>query len=275
MSAIPLPHVRSFDRYTERPLVRYQTSALVKEVKHRPVRMISRRSFTPASGNLGNRWRYGHATVRSNGPYQVAFEGIVGSSFQVRYRTRPPLIINRPSLTRVILRSMTSRSPVVHAKKKEAATSNRQIFADSTIPEKKIISTGHWIKGQPSPTIRGNYSPRLGFFLQITIWCFLSHRPTVDHTTGTSAGYYVYIESSYPQKNGDKAWLVSEVLESPRGACLDFWYHMKGATTGNMTVYHRILDKMPVSLWFMQVNHLRRGKEESKAQEIVLHFRET
>jgi hypothetical protein len=35
------------------------------------------------SGNLGNRWRFGHVTVRSNDPYQIAFEGIVGSSFQV------------------------------------------------------------------------------------------------------------------------------------------------------------------------------------------------
>ena len=78
-------------------------------------------------------------------------------------------------------------------------------------------------------------------------------RPLVDHTTGTSAGYYVYIESSYPQLHGDKAWLVSEVLESPRGACLDFWYHMKGNTTGNITVYQRVLDRKPVALWFMEV----------------------
>ncbi|CAF4931464.1 unnamed protein product, partial [Rotaria socialis] len=34
------------------------------------------------SGNLGNRWRYGHVTVSSNDPYQIAFEGVVGSSFQ-------------------------------------------------------------------------------------------------------------------------------------------------------------------------------------------------
>jgi len=49
-------------------------------------------------------------------------------------------------------------------------------------------------------------------------------RSTVDHTIGTSTGYYAYIESSYPQKLGDKAWLVSEVIKSLKGACLDFWY---------------------------------------------------
>ena len=70
---------------------------------------------------------------------------------------------------------------------------------------------------------------------------------------GTSAGYYVYIESSYPQEYGDKAWLVSEVIESPMGACLDFWYHMKGMTTGNLTVLHRILNQQPNALWSLEV----------------------
>lgn len=81
--------------------------------------------------------------------------------------------------------------------------------------------------------------------------------PSVDHTLGTSAGYYVFIESSYPQQYGDKAWLVSEVLESPMGACLDFWYHMKGATTGNLTVLHRVLNQEPTVLWSMEVSRLQ------------------
>ncbi len=42
--------------------------------------------FIYSSGNLGNRWRYGHVTVRSNDPYQIAFEGIVGTSFQVKQK---------------------------------------------------------------------------------------------------------------------------------------------------------------------------------------------
>lgn len=85
-------------------------------------------------------------------------------------------------------------------------------------------------------------------------------RPSVDHTLGTSAGYYAYIESSVPQKYGDKAWLVSEVVESPMGACLDFWYHMKGLTTGNLTVLHRILDQQPTSLWSMEVSIIEISK---------------
>jgi hypothetical protein len=82
---------------------------------------------------------------------------------------------------------------------------------------------------------------------------FLLSRPSVDHTLGTSAGHYTYIESSFPQMPGHRAWLVSEVLESPMGACVDFWYHMKGDTTGNLTVLHRILDQEPMSLWSLDV----------------------
>lgn len=78
-------------------------------------------------------------------------------------------------------------------------------------------------------------------------------RPLIDHTTGTSAGFYAFIESSFPQQHGHKAWLVSEVMESPKGGCLDFWYHMHGNSTGNISVYHRVLDQNPVSLWFMDV----------------------
>ncbi len=75
----------------------------------------------------------------------------------------------------------------------------------------------------------------------------------MDHTTGTGAGHYAYIESSFPQQSGDKAWLVSEVLESPMGGCLDFWYHMQGNTTGHLTVYQRVLDQAPASLWTKKV----------------------
>lgn len=36
-----------------------------------------------SSGDLGNRWRYGHVTVQSYSPFQMAFEGTVGASYQV------------------------------------------------------------------------------------------------------------------------------------------------------------------------------------------------
>jgi hypothetical protein len=39
--------------------------------------------FLYYSGDLGNRWRYGHVTVQSNDPYNITFEGVVGTNDQV------------------------------------------------------------------------------------------------------------------------------------------------------------------------------------------------
>ncbi|UJR31098.1 hypothetical protein I4U23_018606, partial [Adineta vaga] len=162
------------------------------------------------SGNLGNRWRYGHVTVRSNSPYQVAFEGIAGSSFQGDIAIDDIMIANGP-----------------------CEDEGSCTFEDGTFCgfyNTKEEDNFDWTLNQGE-----TFSENTG--------------PIIDHTTGTSAGYYAYIESSLPQKLGDKAWLVSEVVESPKGACLDFWYHMKGDTTGNLTVLHRIMDKQPTILW--------------------------
>lgn len=48
----------------------------------------------------------------------------------------------------------------------------------------------------------------------------------------------MYIESSAPRINGDKARLISASY-SPPGTpqCLEFWYNMYGAGTGTLNVY--------------------------------------
>ena len=48
--------------------------------------------------------------------------------------------------------------------------------------------------------------------------------PPGDHTTG--AGYYIYIESSSPQKPGDRAVLASPLIPPTTASCLVFYYHM-------------------------------------------------
>ncbi|CAH3189514.1 unnamed protein product, partial [Porites evermanni] len=52
--------------------------------------------------------------------------------------------------------------------------------------------------------------------------------PSTDHTTSSSVGYYMYIETSSPRRPGDKAMLASPKYSSARGKCLQFWYHMYG-----------------------------------------------
>ncbi|XP_078692072.1 MAM and LDL-receptor class A domain-containing protein 1-like [Branchiostoma floridae x Branchiostoma belcheri] len=60
--------------------------------------------------------------------------------------------------------------------------------------------------------------------------------PSYDHTTGS--GYYMFIETSSPQAQGDIARLISPVL-SPDIKCLEFWYHMYGDHTEELNVYIR------------------------------------
>jgi hypothetical protein len=61
--------------------------------------------------------------------------------------------------------------------------------------------------------------------------------PNGDHTLGTAAGHYVYIEASNPQSNGDKARLLSEVFRpTSDNRCLRFWFNMYGANIGALGV---------------------------------------
>ncbi|XP_033638977.1 MAM and LDL-receptor class A domain-containing protein 1-like [Asterias rubens] len=61
--------------------------------------------------------------------------------------------------------------------------------------------------------------------------------PSTDHTTGTGRGFYIFLETSSPRVNGDKAWFVSEHIDPSAGRCLTFWYHMYGSTVNALNVY--------------------------------------
>ncbi|XP_018561994.1 uncharacterized protein LOC108904074 isoform X2 [Anoplophora glabripennis] len=62
--------------------------------------------------------------------------------------------------------------------------------------------------------------------------------PSFDHTKGPGRdGYYMYIESSGRNEN-DTARLISPIFEkTDTDTCLEFFYHMFGATTGSLRVY--------------------------------------
>ncbi|KAH9500040.1 hypothetical protein Btru_076223 [Bulinus truncatus] len=66
--------------------------------------------------------------------------------------------------------------------------------------------------------------------------------PMFDHTTNSSEGYYLFIESSAPQKNGSYARFLSPFYktESLRNKCLEFYYHMLGdESVGILEVFLR------------------------------------
>ncbi|KAK2822608.1 hypothetical protein Q5P01_022673 [Channa striata] len=61
--------------------------------------------------------------------------------------------------------------------------------------------------------------------------------PSVDHTTNSTHGYYLYVDSSVGEW-GDMSFLVSDVFHpSSRGHCLKFWYHMYGSHVGTLRVH--------------------------------------
>nr|XP_054757010.1 MAM and LDL-receptor class A domain-containing protein 2-like [Lytechinus pictus] len=59
--------------------------------------------------------------------------------------------------------------------------------------------------------------------------------PSADHTTGLVTGTYLFIETSIGAQ-GDAARLRSS-FAPPSSYCLEFWYHMYGATIGSLNVY--------------------------------------
>ena len=52
----------------------------------------------------------------------------------------------------------------------------------------------------------------------------------------SSKGYYLYIEASYPRRQGDKALLISPQLPFSGDMCLSFYYHMYGSKMGVLNV---------------------------------------
>ncbi|XP_071492669.1 MAM and LDL-receptor class A domain-containing protein 2-like isoform X3 [Diadema antillarum] len=60
--------------------------------------------------------------------------------------------------------------------------------------------------------------------------------PSVDHTSGTYYGYYMYIEAT-PRAYGDVARLWSPAYSGYGYSCLTFWSHMYGSTINTLNVY--------------------------------------
>lgn len=64
--------------------------------------------------------------------------------------------------------------------------------------------------------------------------------PHVDVTLGTAEGHYLYIETSYPTKEGDTAILVSEYIDpttSGSSSCFGLWYFMHGVDVGELSIW--------------------------------------
>lgn len=64
------------------------------------------------------------------------------------------------------------------------------------------------------------------------------------------SGYYMYIETSFPRKPNDKAWLISpKYTPAPNGKCFNFWYHMSGRHIGSLNVYLKDSIRLGKMVW--------------------------
>ena len=86
--------------------------------------------------------------------------------------------------------------------------------------------------------------------------------PATDHTLGTSVGYYMYIETSSPRVQNDKARLLTHSYTPKPGSisCLQFWYHMYGSNIGTLNVYvgpvgSLKVQKPPQAQWTKSFDH--------------------
>ncbi|XP_041460944.1 MAM and LDL-receptor class A domain-containing protein 2-like [Lytechinus variegatus] len=61
-----------------------------------------------------------------------------------------------------------------------------------------------------------------------------SSGPDTDHSVGTAAGFYIYIDSGAPRQLGDSAILNSPLMVGQK--CLSFWYYMGGADQGSIKI---------------------------------------
>ncbi|XP_040501291.1 MAM and LDL-receptor class A domain-containing protein 1 [Ursus maritimus] len=75
-----------------------------------------------------------------------------------------------------------------------------------------------------------------------------NHRPSVDHTTNTTDGWYLYADSSNG-RFGDTADILTPLISRMGPRCtLVFWTHMNGVTVGSLQVLSK-KDNVTSKLW--------------------------
>ena len=83
--------------------------------------------------------------------------------------------------------------------------------------------------------------------------------PSFDHTTQTTRGYYIYIETSRKRAN-----MTARIISGSLGSlgsghsygpiCVSFWYHMYGAHVNVLNLYQQEADMRGAPLWTKQGN---------------------
>ncbi|KAK4319846.1 hypothetical protein Pmani_009261 [Petrolisthes manimaculis] len=147
-------------------------------------------------GNRGSRWIMGQLPLSSTTPFKVIFEGSIGKPRLGDIALDDITIISGPCST-----LPTVAAPIASG--------------DCTFEEDAC----GW--ANPSPRQRID---NLDF---IRIKASEQSFPPTDHTTADEHGFYMSLENPKNKLEGDRAWLLSPVMEGDgKVKCLSFWYMM-------------------------------------------------
>ncbi|KAI5627922.1 MAM and LDL-receptor class A domain-containing protein 1 [Silurus asotus] len=168
------------------------------------------------SGEQGKLWRFAQAPLTNTGlEYRIIVEGIKGQSEQSTVAVDDVLVSHYPC---------TSSG---HCNFEVNMCSWQNLMAEDNMD---------WLRNQ------GNSgAPSTG--------------PSVDHTTNSSIGYYMYVDTTVGRW-GDRALLLSEIFPPYNSRqCFTFWYHIYGQNVGTLNLYlnnrtlHDNGDKLGYLIW--------------------------
>ncbi|XP_019632083.1 PREDICTED: MAM and LDL-receptor class A domain-containing protein 2-like [Branchiostoma belcheri] len=167
------------------------------------------------SGTQGNQWDQGQVDIPSNSQYNIVFEGVRGNGF------RGDIAIDDVTMTDGSCFAATVSPQGVCG------------FEDNSLcgftNDGGDIFDWTWQTGGTGTVNTG---------------------PTVDHTYGTSAGHFVFIETSSPRVPGDNAIFLSPTYQTTSpNYCVEFYYHMFGVNIGTLNVYAKKNGNLGTALW--------------------------
>ncbi|CAF1276484.1 unnamed protein product [Adineta steineri] len=189
------------------------------------------------SGDRGNNWYEGQVSYVSSIRHQIIVEGIAG----IDYLGDISIDDFTFTTSNCSIRPIHDAVPTVETTMPSTTTTLRTTLApqsslDCNFEQGVLCST--W-----------SYDVSADFRWEVSQGQTSSANtgPATDHTYGTPNGWYIYMETSYPQKSNQRCRILSEEIEGQR--CIQFWYHMYGMDVDTLNIYIKINGQLNKPVW--------------------------